>query len=46
MFRVEKDPGHCETRHDEEFVLRELLNRALIDLSVTGFLVEVFAKSK
>lgn len=27
---------HCETQHYEEFVIRELLNRALIDLSESG----------
>lgn len=35
---------HCETQHYEEFVLRELLNRALIDLSESGSLDAVFAE--
>ncbi|MBX0298119.1 ArsR/SmtB family transcription factor [Haloarcula nitratireducens] len=34
---------YCEPQHYEEFVLRELLNRALIDLSETGVLDDVFS---
>jgi hypothetical protein len=33
---------YCETQHYEEFVLRELLDRALIDLSETGGLEDAF----
>ncbi|RDI69582.1 ArsR/SmtB family transcription factor [Halopelagius longus] len=36
---------YCETQHYEEFVLRELLNRALINLSETGVLDDVFSGS-
>ena len=33
---------YCETQHYKEFILRELLNRALIDLSEDGTLAELF----
>jgi DNA-binding transcriptional ArsR family regulator len=42
--REMKPCEYCETQHYEEFVLRELLNRALIDLSETGVLDDVFAE--
>lgn len=32
---------YCETQHYEEFVVRELLNRALVDLSESGELDEL-----
>jgi DNA-binding transcriptional ArsR family regulator len=32
---------YCETQHYEEFILRELLNRALIELSETGKMAEL-----
>lgn len=31
---------YCETQHYEEFVIRELLNRALIDLGESGELAD------
>jgi hypothetical protein len=34
---------YCETQHYEEFILRELLDRALIELGETGALEEAFA---
>lgn len=34
---------YCETQHYEEFIVRELLNRALIDLSETGDLNELLS---
>lgn len=43
--REMKPCEYCETQHYEEFVFRELLNRALIDLSETGVLDDVFAES-
>jgi DNA-binding transcriptional ArsR family regulator len=43
--REMKPCEYCETQHYEEFVLRELLNRALIDLSETGVLDDVFTES-
>ncbi|MBP1986094.1 ArsR/SmtB family transcription factor [Halolamina salifodinae] len=43
--REMKPSEYCETQHYEEFVLRELLNRALIDLSETGVLDDVSAGS-
>ena len=43
--REMKPCEYCKTQHYEEFVLRELLNRALIDLSETGTLDDVFAES-
>ena len=33
----------CETQHYEELVLRELLDRALVELDETGALEEAFA---
>jgi len=39
--REMKPCEYCETQHYEEFVLRELLNRALIDLSESGALDDV-----
>jgi len=36
---------YCETQHYEEFVLRELLNRVLIDLSEAGVLNEMFEET-
>ena len=41
--REMKPCEYCETQHYEEFVLRELLDRALIELSETGALEEAFA---
>lgn len=41
--REMKPCEYCETQHYEEFVVRELLNRALIDLSESGALDDVFA---
>ena len=41
--RETKPCEYCETQHYEEFVLRELLDRALIELSETGALEEAFA---
>ena len=43
--REMKPCEYCETQHYEEFVLRELLNRALIDLGETGVLDDVFTGS-
>jgi DNA-binding transcriptional ArsR family regulator len=37
---------YCETQHYEEFVVRELLNRALIDLSETGELDDLLATAE
>ena len=42
--REMKPCEYCKTQHYEEFVLRELLNRALIDLSETGVLGNVFTE--
>ena len=36
---------YCATQHYEEFIVRELLNRALLDLSESGALEEVFSKN-
>ena len=41
--RETKPCEYCETQHYEEFILRELLDRALIELSETGALEEAFA---
>ena len=41
--RGTKPCEYCETQHYEEFVLRELLDRALIELGETGALEEAFA---
>ena len=38
-----KPREYCETQHYEEFILRELLDRALIELGETGALEEAFA---
>jgi len=40
--RETKPCEYCETQHYEEFILRELLNRALIELSEDGTLDDVF----
>jgi DNA-binding transcriptional ArsR family regulator len=40
--REMKPCEYCETQHHEEFILRELLDRALIELSEDGTLDEVF----
>jgi DNA-binding transcriptional ArsR family regulator len=37
---------YCETQHYEEFVVRELLNRALIDLSETGDLDDLLSTAE
>ncbi|GGL41370.1 hypothetical protein GCM10009037_26190 [Halarchaeum grantii] len=37
---------YCETQHYEEFVVRELLNRALIDLGETGELDELLSAAE
>jgi len=34
---------YCATQHYEEFLLRELLNRALLDLNESGALDEIVA---
>ena len=34
---------YCATQHYEEFIVRELLNRALLDLGESGILDEVVA---
>ena len=36
---------YCETQHYEEFIVRELLNRALLELGENGVLDDVFAAS-
>ena len=41
--RETKPCEYCETQHYEEFILRELLDRALIELGETGALEEAFA---
>ena len=41
--REMKPCEYCETQHYEEFILRELLDRALIELGETGALREAFA---
>jgi len=41
--REMKPCEYCETQHYEEFILRELLDRALIELGETGALEEAFA---
>jgi len=43
--REMKPCEYCETQHYEEFVLRALLDRALIELGESGALDDVFAKS-
>ena len=40
--REMKPCEYCETQHYDEFILRELLNRALIELSKDGTLDDVF----
>jgi len=40
--REMKPCEYCETQHYEEFILRELVNRALTDLSEDGDLDELF----
>lgn len=37
---------YCETQHYEEFVVRELLNRALIDLGETGEMDDLLSTAK
>jgi len=37
---------YCETQHYEEFVVRELLNRALIDLGETGELDDLLSTAE
>jgi DNA-binding transcriptional ArsR family regulator len=37
---------YCETQHYEEFVIRELLNRALIDLGETGELDDLLSTAE
>jgi len=37
---------YCETQHYEEFVVRELLNRALIDLGETGELTDLLSTTE
>lgn len=39
--REMKPCEYCETQHYEEFIVRELVNRALTDLSETGELADV-----
>ena len=41
--RGTKPCEYCETQYYKEFVLRELLDRALIELGETGALEEAFA---
>lgn len=41
--REMKPCEYCETQHYEEFILRELLNRALLELGETGRLDDVSA---
>ena len=42
--REMKPCEYCATQHYEEFIVRELLNRALIDLSESGTLEDVFSR--
>ena len=42
--RETKPCEYCETQHYEEFVLRELLDRALIELGETGALEDAFGR--
>ncbi len=42
--REMKPCEYCETQHYEEFILRELLNRALIDLSEAGKFDDLLTK--
>ena len=37
---------YCETQHYEEFVVRELLDRALLELGETGNLDDVFSQAR
>jgi DNA-binding transcriptional ArsR family regulator len=41
--REMKPCEYCETQHYEEFIVRELLNRALIELGESGTLDDVFS---
>jgi len=43
--REMKPCEYCETQHYEEFIVRELLNRALLELGESGVLDDVFAAS-
>ena len=43
--REMKPCKYCETQHYEEFIVRELLNRALLELGESGVLDDVFAAS-
>lgn len=44
--REMKPCEYCHTQHYEEFIVRELLNRALLDLSETGHLDELPTRRK
>ncbi|WP_435066252.1 ArsR/SmtB family transcription factor [Halobaculum sp. EA56] len=41
--REMKPCEYCDTQHYEEFIVRELLNRALIELGESGMLDDVFS---
>jgi hypothetical protein len=41
--REMKPCEYCDTQHYEEFMVRELLNRALIELGESGTLDDVFS---
>ena len=43
--REMKPCKYCETQHYEEFIVRKLLNRALLELGESGVLDDVFAAS-
>lgn len=44
--REMKPCEYCETQHYEEFIIRELLNRALINLSESGDLTELLTSEE
>jgi DNA-binding transcriptional ArsR family regulator len=46
LVREMKPCEYCETQHYEEFVVRELLNRALIDLGETGELDDLLSTAE
>jgi len=37
---------YCGTQHYEEFIIRELLNRALLELGETGDLDDVLSQAR